>query len=54
MHLQVKILRFLQDRKIQRLGGREDIEIDTRIIAATNIDLREAIKEGKFRGGFVF
>jgi two-component system NtrC family response regulator len=49
VHLQVKLLRFLQDKKIQRLGGREEIEIDTRIIAATNTDLQRAIKEGKFR-----
>jgi two-component system NtrC family response regulator len=49
LQLQVKLLRFLQDKKIQRVGGREEIEIDTRIIAATNTDLQKAIKEGKFR-----
>jgi two-component system NtrC family response regulator len=49
IQLQVKLLRFLQDLKIQRVGGREEIDIDTRIIAATNIDLQKAIKEGKFR-----
>lgn len=54
VHLQVKLLRFLQDKKIQRLGGREEIEIDTRIIAATNIHLSEAIKEGKFREDLYF
>ncbi len=47
--LQVKLLRFLQDKKIQRLGGREDIPVDARIIAATNIDVAEAMAEGKFR-----
>lgn len=47
--LQAKLLRFLQERKIQRVGGRNDIEIDTRVIAATNIDLDTAMKEGKFR-----
>jgi two-component system NtrC family response regulator len=47
--LQAKLLRFLQERKIQRVGGRNDIEIDTRIIAATNIDLNNAMKEGEFR-----
>jgi len=47
--LQTKLLRFLQEKKIQRLGGTEDIEIDTRIIAATNTDLNKAMKEGKFR-----
>ncbi len=49
VHLQVKLLRLLQDRKIQKVGSREEIDIDTRIIAATNIDLQKAIKEGKFR-----
>ncbi len=49
LHLQVKLLRFLQDRKIQRIGGQEEIEIDTRIIAATNTDLQKRTKEGKFR-----
>lgn len=48
-HLQVKLLRFLQERTFQRVGGREDIPIDTRVISATNIDIPKAIKEGKFR-----
>ena len=47
--LQAKLLRFLQDKKIQRVGGHTDIEIDVRIVAATNLDLQEAIKQGKFR-----
>jgi len=47
--LQVKILRFLQDQLIQRVGGREDIAVDARIIAATNIDMEKAIREGFFR-----
>jgi two-component system NtrC family response regulator len=47
--LQVKLLRFLQEKTIQRVGGREDIPVDTRIIAATNIDISRAIKEGDFR-----
>jgi two-component system NtrC family response regulator len=54
VQLQVKLLRFLQDKKIQRLGGRDEIEIDTRIIAATNTDLQKAIKEGKFREDLYF
>jgi two-component system NtrC family response regulator len=49
VQLQAKLLRFLQEKKIQRIGGRKDIEIDTRIIAATNIDLNNAIDEGRFR-----
>jgi two-component system, NtrC family, response regulator len=47
--LQVKLLRFLQNKMIQRLGGREDIPVDARIIAATNIDIAEAMAAGKFR-----
>jgi two-component system NtrC family response regulator len=47
--LQVKLLRFLQEKVIQRVGGREDIEVDARIVAATNIDIEEAIKNGNFR-----
>ena len=47
--LQVKLLRFLQDHEVLRLGGKEAISIDTRIVAATNIDLRKAIEEGRFR-----
>ena len=47
--LQVKLLRFLQERKIQRVGGREDISVDVRIITATNIDITKAMEEGRFR-----
>lgn len=47
--LQVKLLRFLQEKMIQRVGGREDIAVDTRIIAATNIDINESISKGDFR-----
>lgn len=47
--LQVKLLRFLQEKTIQRVGGREDIEVDARIVAATNIDIEEAIKSNAFR-----
>jgi two-component system NtrC family response regulator len=47
--LQAKLLRFLQERTIQRVGGRKDIPIDARIISATNIDIKSAISEGKFR-----
>jgi len=49
LSLQVKLLRFLQERIIQRVGGREDIHVDTRILAATSIDIPKAIKDGKFR-----
>jgi two-component system NtrC family response regulator len=47
--LQAKLLRFLQEKKIQRVGGHVDIEIDVRIIAATNVDMQKAIKGGNFR-----
>lgn len=47
--LQVKFLRFLQERVIQRVGGRKDIPINARVIAATNTDLKKAIVNGEFR-----
>jgi DNA-binding NtrC family response regulator len=46
---QAKILRVLQDRKFMHLGGVNEIQVDVRIIAATNVDLRQQVKEGKFR-----
>jgi len=48
-NLQVKLLRFLQEGVIQRVGGREDIAINTRTVCATNVDIPTAISEGKFR-----
>jgi two-component system NtrC family response regulator len=47
--LQVKLLRFLQEQKIERVGGREEIFVDTRVLAATNKDLQQALKDGRFR-----
>jgi two-component system NtrC family response regulator len=47
--LQVKLLRFLQEQRIERVGGRGEIEIDTRVIAATNSDLKQAMVGGRFR-----
>ena len=47
--LQGHLLRFLQDGHIARIGGRETIHVDVRIVAATNVRLREAIAEGRFR-----
>jgi len=46
---QAKVLRALQENKIQRVGGEKDIKVNPRVIAATNKDLRKMIKEGKFR-----
>ena len=47
--LQLDLLRVLEERKFQRVGGNDRIEVDVRIIAATNRDLRKAVLEGKFR-----
>jgi two-component system NtrC family response regulator len=47
--LQVKLLRFLQDHTIQRLGAKETIAVDARILAATNVDLQKAIRDSRFR-----
>ncbi len=46
---QIKLLRVLQERKIRRIGSNQDIPVDVRIIVATNEDLREAVRQGKFR-----
>src|SRR6267142_1360919 len=46
---QAKLLRVLQDRKFMHLGGVHEIQVDVRIIAATNVDLKQLVKEGKFR-----
>jgi DNA-binding NtrC family response regulator len=46
---QVKLFRVLQERKIRRVGGTDEIAVDVRIIAATNQDLKKRIEEGKFR-----
>lgn len=47
--IQVKLLRFLQDREFQRLGGNQTLYADVRIVSATNRDLEKMVKEGKFR-----
>jgi two-component system NtrC family response regulator len=52
--LQVKLLRFLQEQQIERVGGRKPIDVDTRVIAATNLDLSKAVKEGTFREDFYY
>src|SRR6185295_15761857 len=46
--LQVKLLRFLQQQQIERVGGRQVIHVDARVIAATNVDLKKAIEEARF------
>jgi two-component system NtrC family response regulator len=47
--LQVKLLRFLQERCVERVGGRKTIPVDTRVIAATNTDLKAGLETGAFR-----
>lgn len=49
LNLQVKLLRFLQDMSIQRVGGRKTIEINVRVLAATNVNIHEAMRLGQFR-----
>ncbi|MCU0574270.1 MAG: sigma-54 dependent transcriptional regulator [Syntrophobacteraceae bacterium] len=47
--LQAKLLRVIEDKKVRRIGGTQTVEVDVRIIAATNVDLQEAIKARRFR-----
>jgi len=49
LELQAKLLRVLQEREFQRLGSSETIKVDVRVIAATNVDLRERVRQGRFR-----
>ena len=49
LSIQSKLLRLLQERSIERLGGREVIPVDVRIVAATNRDLEQAVSKGRFR-----
>ncbi len=49
LQLQAKLLRFLQERHIERLGGREEIPVDVRVVCATNKDLQKMVQEGTFR-----
>jgi DNA-binding NtrC family response regulator len=53
-NVQIKLLRVLQERKFERVGGEETIETDVRIVAATNRDLKEEIKKGNFREDLYF
>ncbi|HEU5055738.1 MAG TPA: sigma-54-dependent Fis family transcriptional regulator [Kofleriaceae bacterium] len=47
--LQAKLLRFVQDRELERIGGRQVIKVDVRVVAATHRDLEEAVRRGTFR-----
>jgi two-component system NtrC family response regulator len=52
--VQVKLLRFLQEKRFQRVGGRQEIHSDARVIAATNVNLQESVANGKFREDLYF
>jgi two-component system NtrC family response regulator len=47
--LQVKLLRMLQERRLERVGGRQEIPVNARVLSATNADLKQAMREGRFR-----
>ena len=49
MDVQVKLLRVLQEREFQRIGSSETVKVDVRVIAASNVDLEQAVRDGKFR-----
>ncbi len=52
--MQAKVLRVLQDRRFMHVGGTQEIQVDVRIIAATNVNLQQAVKEGRFREDLFF
>ena len=52
--VQVKLLRFLQERTIERVGGRGEVKIDARVVAATNADLERGLRDGSFREDFFY
>ena len=52
--VQVKLLRFLQDKRFQRVGGRQEMQSDARVVAATNANLRQAVSAGRFREDLYF
>jgi two-component system, NtrC family, response regulator len=52
--VQVKLLRFLQEKRFQRVGGRQEIHSDARVIAATNVNLKESVRNGTFREDLYF
>ncbi len=54
LELQAKFLRVLEERKIRRLGGRSEVEVDVRVICATHRDLKEEIRRGRFREDLYF
>ncbi|MDZ7641964.1 MAG: sigma-54 dependent transcriptional regulator [Desulfurivibrio sp.] len=53
LHLQAKLLRVLQEEEVDRLGGKEPVKVDVHVLATTNRDLAEAVREGQFREDLV-
>src|SRR6185369_2930155 len=52
--VQVMLLRVLQEREFERVGGNEPLQTDARVVAATNRDLEDAVRDGKFRSDLLF
>ncbi len=52
--LQVKLLRFLQDQRVERIGGRQTIQVDVRVVSATNQLLQDQVDQGRFRGDLFY
>ena len=54
LYMQAKLLRVLQEKEITRVGGNKEISVDVRVLAATNCDLEQMVREGKFRADLYF
>jgi len=52
--LQVKLLRFLQDQRMERIGGRQPVQVDVRVVSATNQVLQDQVDQGRFRGDLFY
>ena len=54
LSVQIKLLRFLQERELERVGGNETVKVNVRVVAATNRDLKSLVEDGKFREDLYF